>query len=76
MKGEDAQRLVSHHSEEIKKAISEGKVSGDTVNEAIFKNEQFLDSMGGMGGMGQDGKAACEIFTMTSVSLKKPKKRF
>ena len=56
----------------IKRGISEGRVSKETVNQAVNGAETMI----AMGGFTYEQRQLCQMFTLLSRQLGKPKSRY
>ena len=72
MEKADSETFVKALDGMIKRGISEGRVSKETVNQAVNGAETII----AMGGFTYEQKQLCQMFTMISRKLVKPKGRY
>ena len=72
MEKADSETFVKALDGMIKRGISEGRVSKETVNQAVNGAETMI----AMGGFTYEQKQMCQMFTLLSRQLGKPKSRY
>ena len=68
----DANTVINSFDMEIKKRISESRISKEEVNNAINSIERLI----AMGGFTYKQKPVCKVFTRLSLALQGPKDRY
>ena len=72
MEKADSETFVNALDEMIKRGISEGRVSTEKVNHAVNGAETTI----AMGGFTYEQRQLCQMFTLLSRQLGKPKSRY
>ena len=72
MEKADSETFVNALDGMIKRGISEGRVSKETVNQAVNGAETII----AMGGFTYEQRQLCQMFTMLSRKLVEPKGRY
>ena len=72
MEKADSETFVNALDEMIKRGISEGRVSKEKVNQAVNGAETII----AMGGFTYEQRQLCQMFTLLSRQLGKPKSRY
>ena len=72
MEKSDSETFVNALDEMIKRGISEGRVSKETVNQAVNGAEMII----AMGGFTYEQRQLCQMFTFITRQIVQPKDRY